>query len=299
MKRRFWLALSSLLALAPAVRAEEPALTATTTDTTWTVKLGDQVVCLYTFAPDQKKPYVKELAAPGSANILRDAPADHLHHHGLMYAIRVNNANFWEETPEGGVEKHVEVLGQKPRAHTDGRPVMVFRHRLHWIPAPAPGEPALTTLLVEDRDLAVSLGPERRYTMLVWRSTFEVLADRVTLHGSNYNGLGLRFREDLDSIAVPRMPHGSARPEGNEQLIQAGTSAGMNFPDAPEGPVAVDLVPHPTNPGTSTFFAMTKPFAYLSATQALDQSPLEYRKGDRYSLTYVIIVKAMAPGHAP
>ena len=32
-------------------------------------------------------------------NLLRDAPHDHLHHHALMYGIRVNGVNFWEETP--------------------------------------------------------------------------------------------------------------------------------------------------------------------------------------------------------
>ena len=43
---------------------------------------------------NQFKPYVRELYSLNGVNLLRDAPADHLHHHGLMYTIRVNDLNF-------------------------------------------------------------------------------------------------------------------------------------------------------------------------------------------------------------
>ena len=50
---------------------------------------------VYSFASNQFKPYVKELRTLRGANVLLDSPADHLHHHGLMYAIRINGTNFW------------------------------------------------------------------------------------------------------------------------------------------------------------------------------------------------------------
>jgi hypothetical protein len=35
---------------------------------------------------------------------------------------------------------------------------------------------------------------------------------------------------------------------------------------------------------------MLDPFAYLSATQALDKKPLEYAAGDKFSLSYLLTV---------
>ena len=55
------------------------------------------------------KPYVEKLFTPSGTNILRDAPSDHLHHHGLMFAVRVNGINFWEEKPDSGKQEHVSV----------------------------------------------------------------------------------------------------------------------------------------------------------------------------------------------
>ena len=52
---------------------------------------------LYAFQTNQFKPYVREFYTLKGDNVLVDSPPDHLHHHGLMYAIRVNGVNFWEE----------------------------------------------------------------------------------------------------------------------------------------------------------------------------------------------------------
>ena len=74
----------------------------------WIVSHQGQPVLRYVFNPRQAKPYVAEFSAPGGRNILRDSPSDHLHHHALMYAIKVNGLNFWEEVPGNGVERVVE-----------------------------------------------------------------------------------------------------------------------------------------------------------------------------------------------
>ena len=72
----------------------------------------------YAFATNQCKPYVRELRTLAGDEVLREAPADHLHHHGLMYAIGVNGVNFWEERDQPGHERHVRLL-----AHGTGRSV--------------------------------------------------------------------------------------------------------------------------------------------------------------------------------
>jgi len=66
----------------------------------------DQAVLAYRYHNTPKKPYLMEWYTPGGANGLRDAPADHLHHHGLMFAITVEDVNFWEESAGGGAQAH-------------------------------------------------------------------------------------------------------------------------------------------------------------------------------------------------
>jgi hypothetical protein len=35
-------------------------------------------------------------------NVLRDSPADHKHHHGLMFAVAADGVDFWSENPNCG-----------------------------------------------------------------------------------------------------------------------------------------------------------------------------------------------------
>jgi hypothetical protein len=51
------------------------------------VRFDGRRVLLYAHAKTQFKSYVRELITTRGINVLRDAPPDHLHHHGLMYAI--------------------------------------------------------------------------------------------------------------------------------------------------------------------------------------------------------------------
>src|SRR5690606_22625381 len=60
----------------------------------------------YRWAGVPFKPYVRELTTPSGTNVIRDAPADHLHHHGLMFAVTVDGVNFWEEAASSGVQRH-------------------------------------------------------------------------------------------------------------------------------------------------------------------------------------------------
>ena len=74
------------------------------------VRFKGRKLLVYAFATNQFKPYVRELYTLRGENVLRDAAPDHLHHHGLMYAVCVNGINFWEERNAPGIQKHVEML---------------------------------------------------------------------------------------------------------------------------------------------------------------------------------------------
>ena len=52
----------------------------------------------------------------------------------------------------------------------------------------------------------------------------------------------------------------------------------------------VALFSHPSNRNPPKFFSMIDGFAYLSATQGLDTTPIEYSAGDKFSVRYLLTV---------
>ena len=78
------------------------------------VRAGNTSLLQYHYGNVPFKPYIKELYTPGSINVLLDAPPDHLHHHGLMFACAVNNVDFWGEAV-GSAEGHFEPVPGKQR----------------------------------------------------------------------------------------------------------------------------------------------------------------------------------------
>jgi hypothetical protein len=148
---------------------------------------------------------VKTLATIEGRNLLRDAPSDHLHHHALMYAIAVNDLNFWEEAPGAGVQLPIESSAAAPLIRSDGVSEASFTQTLHWL-APENAflpDTAKHALLIEHRTLTVIVDEPRREVALRWHSEFEVggSTNEVTLGGANYFGLGVRFLAELDPLA--------------------------------------------------------------------------------------------------
>ncbi len=251
----------------------------------------------YAFASNQFKPYVRELSSLSGANVLRDAPADHLHHHGLMYAIRVNGVNFWEERDQPGHERHVRLLGHRTGTNAHGRPEASFTELLHWVPdgTPLSAGPA-AALLLERRTITLTVDEARQEVALAWHAEFTVggRTNRVTLHGSEYNGLGLRLPEDWDHVARHINSGGAAPPNGGKPgAVPARWSAVART--AEPGAVQVALFARPGDAaGTNAFFTMTEPFTYLSATQSLDKRSREYRAGQRFRIDYLLLVYSAA-----
>jgi hypothetical protein len=269
--------------------------------TAWTILYKGQKVMVYSFAPQKFKPYVKELCTLKGDNILRDAPHDHLHHHGLMYAIKVNEINFWEEVSGNGVEKVVRttrpILGSV-RVSGDEFPRATLSQVIHWL-APQDAflpNSAAMALLVEHRTLALTIDPPEDEIALEWKSVFEVggKTNTVTLSGATYHGLGVRFREDLDPIAQHSLA--GLRPDlaNKRQDVSVASWASVSFA-APGPPATLVLAGYPANAhGVTTYFSMLTPFAYLSATQGLDKEPLVYHAGDKFEMNYVILLCSRA-----
>ena len=92
--------------------------------------IGDRVFFRYRYKDVPFKPYFQELCSPDGINILRDAPFDHLHHHGLMYAVAVDGVNFWEERPTSGRQLHRSFSKIKSAKSGTG---ISFSETLDWI----------------------------------------------------------------------------------------------------------------------------------------------------------------------
>jgi hypothetical protein len=264
---------------------------------TWTISYKGKPLLVYAFDPQKFKPYVRELRTLAGDNILRDAPFDHLHHHALMYGIKVNGINFWEETSGNGVQKPVQTAEPLFGLTETGGiklPHAKITQVLHWV---APQDAFLpnsapVALLVEHRTLMLTVNEARHEVGLEWKSQFEVgpRTNVVTLTGANYHGLGIRFLQEIDPLAAHSLA--GVRPDlaNSHQDISAAPWATVSF--APPGhPATLALVGHPANPrGDAVYFSMLTPFAYLSATQALDKEPMVYHKGDKWELNYLVLI---------
>ena len=266
----------------------------------WSVQHRGHTLFTYAFAPGKFKPYVQEMATVEGFNILRDAPFDHLHHHALMFAIRVNGINFWEEVPGCGVQKPVQTADPKVGVSPAGLPQASLTQVLHWLAPQDAFQPDTTAraLLVERRTLTLTVDEPRREVALQWRSEFEVgqATNEVTLGGANYYGLGARFLQELDPIAAHFTATGPLDLANNRQDVSQHPWAAVAF-DRAGTPVTFAMFGAPKNTGGAPwFFSMKTPFAYLSATQRLDQQPLKCVRGDRFQLDYLVVVQSGIAG---
>jgi hypothetical protein len=258
------------------------------------VRFKGHKLLVYAFGPNQFKPSVRELYTLRGENVLRDAPPDHLHHHGMMYAVFVNGVNFWEEKGAPGIESHVALPVHTARIDTNGVPVASFTENIRWL-APtnkASADSLAGALLIEQRTLTVAIDEKNQEVALRWDSEFQVgpKAGKVTLHGPNYDGLGLRLPESFNHVA--RFQNSADQPytgKNTQNVIPARWTSVAGVMDGRE--VMLVMFGRPDNArGDGFFFTMLDPFAYLSATQGLDKKPLEYAAGDKFSLSYLLTV---------
>lgn len=234
---------------------------------------------LYSFATNQFKPYVKELYTLSGQNVLLDSPPDHLHHHGLMYAIRVNGINFWEEVGEPGRQRSMRMTPHKPDLNQAS-----FTHVIEWT-----ANISNIPLLYETRTITLSIDKARNEVALDWRSNFQVGAAPVQLTGSAYNGLGLRLPESFDHVA--RHQNSASVPYTSEQkwdVTTANWSAVTGDLDSRK--ITIALFDTRSNQCEARFFTMLNPFAYLSVTQNLEKQPLKYSPGARFGVRYLLTV---------
>ena len=274
------------LTLSNTTLADEPMRISMEADSVF-VQQGQQNILCYRYEDVPFKPYVQQLCSPGGINILRDAPHDHLHHHALMYAVAVDGLNFWEEQTEPGRELHkcfddmrVDVNDDKSQAG--------FTEQIDWI---NPRNREL--LLKERRTIKVKSIEDIKATLLSWQSSLAVPPGKksMTLTGSHYFGLGMRFLESMDKGGEFLNITGQAGDivRGAERIARADWCAYIAKADGK--PVTIAMFGHPENIRHPThWFTMTEPFAYLAATLNLYKEPLEVISDKPLLLRYAVVV---------
>ena len=266
--------------------AEEPMRITTEADSVY-VNQGQHSVFCYRYEDVPFKPYMQQLYTPSGINVLRDAPHDHLHHHALMYAVAVDGVNFWEEQTSPGRQLHKR-FGDMKIDKNDGGSQAGFTEQIDWI------NPSTQELMLEEhRTIKISQLDDVKVTLLSWQSSLAVPLGKksMTLTGSHYFGLGMRFLESLDRGGQFLNATGEAGDivRGAERLARADWCA--YIAEADGKPVTIAMFGHPENLRHPThWFTMTTPFAYLAATLNLHKEPLEVDSEDPLVLNYAVAV---------
>jgi hypothetical protein len=282
------LAWAAALVLAATAAAAEPArIQIQSGDLSVTIQDADRPILEYVHGPELFKPYVKQLFTPGGVNVLLDSPPDHIHHHGLMFAVAADGVDFWAEKGEVGRQRDVRFGESSPRC--EGTTVLSgLAETLDWI---GPKDPK--PLVREAREVEWASDPSFGATLLTWRSRLEVAAGRATvkLSGSHYFGLGMRFIRSMDAAGpffTPKGPVDGEVVRGDERLTAGPWCAYTAMADGK--PVTAVLFEGPGNPRPVLWFTMAKPFAYLSATLNLHREPLVVEAGKPLTFTYGVAV---------
>ena len=265
----------------------EELMSITMEEDTVSIHQGKRNLLCYHYEDVPFKPYVQQLFSPGGINVLRDAPHDHLHHHALMYAVAVDGVNFWEEQTEPGRQLHKSFNDMK--IDKDGDiPQAGFSEQIDWI-----NPRSQEVLLKEGRTINVKSIDVVKATLLSWQSILAVPPGKksMTLSGSHYFGLGMRFLESMDKGGqfLNAADEKGEVVRGTERITRADWCA--YIADADGRPVTIAMFGYPENLRNPTYwFTMTAPFSYLAATLNLYREPLVVTSDKPLVLRYAVVV---------
>ncbi len=266
----------------------------------------------YNYA-DPFKPYLHPLQSPNGHCVSLASPHDHVHHKGLMYALRIPELNFWEErsTRPGeavGRERHLAFSAVRESGDEVG-----FTETLSWEPADG-GEAVFdeTRTLACRREASgfrwtwTTTLTARRRTRLIHSQWSHVAPDR---RKTNYHGLGLRLRREFgggtrnNALQLDHGPlrwnHGPLR--FDFETAMGTTPARVTFIGAVDGiwptpRVAVTFAQAQKN----GLFVMVEPFAFFALGPSnLGERPLSAGEVLHESYTVTVADVDLVPPSQP
>ncbi len=248
---------------------------------------GPRKIADYRYTKVPFKPYIKNFYTPSGLQVLEDAPHDHLHHHGLMFAIAVDETNYWEESQKSGHQIHKEFanIGIEENAPI---PLCSFIEKLDW-KSPALETPQLT----EVRKISAGYWEEENANIIVWETqlTNPSAENTVKLSGHHYFGMGIRLlttpmdkveiitpiEENLENVRGDEYLRNSPwcavvvrNALGTFTLLMVDSSESVRYP--------------------ARWFSMRTPFVYLSATRNLWKDNLEIQPSGGILCKHLLIL---------
>jgi hypothetical protein len=142
---------------------------------------------------DPFKPHFRSLKTPAGHETTLVSPGDHRHHKGMMYALRCEDLNFWEETPgkQCGVQR---ILNTRLNDAGDG-----INQDLLWM-----DDGGQNRTYREHREIRARFDAQSSAIVYVWKTRREALRDHALVKSPwsmevpdgrriNYHGLGIRL----------------------------------------------------------------------------------------------------------
>lgn len=246
---------------------------------------------------DPFKPYIHPLRTPGGHMVSLAMASDHRHHKGLMYALRGEDLNFWEESPgesNCGVQR---IEGIQFHRAGDGSSVGVDLDLL-WC-----HESGDRPTYRERRTLTVRRAADGSAYEWDWSTERVALRDHRLIQSTftleaadgrriNYHGLGIRLPR---AWSHPKPYARGLLLEGEpvEQALAVGahpreiTCWGLmdGFWTPPKASVTLRQSPEQG----FALFALLDPFGYLSLGPT-NESGMDVREGDRFQESYQVLV---------
>jgi len=251
---------------------------------------------LWRFQHDPSRPhtYFHPLALPGTASLTVDAPADHVHHHGLWFSWKyINGVNYWEHAAG---RDHPAGRTSFERLVTELRADHSARIRMQVLYTSPAGE----RVLAESREIEVSSPAVDGSYVIDWTGRFtalaeEVVLDRTPLPGEpggkvygGYAGLSVRLAQLENRAAVTS--------EGvvtfNEQDRFRGRASAFDYQGEIGGiTVGITVLDHPDNLNApSPWYAIrTGNMSYFTPA-VICYGPHTMRRGDGFTLRYSVVV---------
>jgi hypothetical protein len=240
---------------------------------------------------DSYKSYIHPLNSPKGYTVSLKSPEDHLHHKGLMYGLRTDRINFWEEysTMQNelvGRQRHIEFLS----IELEGSPVG-FIENISW--ETVQGAP----VFLEQRTVQCAVEEGR----FVWKWISDLQAqEEIKLIASqwskpdkngrlvNYHGLGLRFRPEFAATYKKTLSLDGKVTSFADALGQEPEEACFcSNPGSAEMGEGVGVTLSAT-PRTG-LFAMEDPFVYLSLGPTI-LGGFQVRSGERICNGYKVTI---------
>lgn len=227
------------------------------------------------------KPYIEQLFTPLGVQVLSDSPADHVHHHGLMYSLSVDGFEFWGEYSD----KCSQEILTKCELSEDSSAI---KAELNWIATDG------TVIAKEVREISVASVDGAN--VLNWKSVLTPAGDKaITINGRYYFGLGMRFAKDMNStvrFSNSTGAHDGAIVRGDERLKDCQWINATGIVDG--APISVTIEDLPGNTRPMTGYSMGdgwKAFAYMGATMRVHENPILLEPGKSITAAYKIVIK--------